>query len=189
MSQIELLLLGMLMEKPQSAYDLQKDIEKHKLSRWTKISVPSVYKKVLQLREKGCLKGNTVRGSRLADKVVYEITEEGRGYFEELMRAYAHSGVTFCLDLNVVVANLNKLEPSKAMEILSALRQTVQESARQHDGYLEEYRGMGLPLAAQTVLDQQKQLYDALLAWLETFAGQFEQEAGKDAEGKPYGTV
>ena len=53
MSSIDLVILGIVLEKPQSAYDIQKDIEYHNFSRWTKISIPSVYKKVLQLKEKG----------------------------------------------------------------------------------------------------------------------------------------
>lgn len=55
MSSIDLVILGIVLEKPQSAYDIQKDIEYHNFSRWTKISIPSVYKKVLQLKEKGYL--------------------------------------------------------------------------------------------------------------------------------------
>ena len=54
-SSIDLVILGIVLEKPQSAYDIQKDIEYHNFSRWTKISIPSVYKKVLQLKEKGYL--------------------------------------------------------------------------------------------------------------------------------------
>ena len=53
MSSIDLLILGMVLERPMSAYELQKDVEAHHLSRWTKISTPSVYKKTLQLRERG----------------------------------------------------------------------------------------------------------------------------------------
>ena len=42
MSSIYLVILGIALEKPQSAYDIQKDVEYHHFSRWTKISVPSV---------------------------------------------------------------------------------------------------------------------------------------------------
>lgn len=51
MSSIDLAVLGMVLEKPQSAYDIQKDVEYHQFSRWTKISVPSIYRKVIQLNE------------------------------------------------------------------------------------------------------------------------------------------
>ena len=39
MSSIDLVILGIVLEKPQSAYDIQKDVDYHHFSRWTKISV------------------------------------------------------------------------------------------------------------------------------------------------------
>ena len=85
MSSIDLVILGIVLEKPQSAYDIQKDIEYHNFSRWTKISIPSVYKKVLQLKEKGYLTSDVVKGERFAEKAIYSITDAGRAYFETLM--------------------------------------------------------------------------------------------------------
>ena len=80
MSSIDLVILGMVLERPQSAYDLQKDVEYHHLSRWTTISVPSVYKKVLQLKEQGYLQSKSVKGNKAADKAIDEITDAGRDY-------------------------------------------------------------------------------------------------------------
>ena len=68
MSSIDLVILGIVLEKPQSAYDIQKDVEYHHLSRWTKISVPSIYRKVLQLSDKGYLQSDIVKGDKFADK-------------------------------------------------------------------------------------------------------------------------
>ena len=109
MSTIDLVILGIVAEKPQSAYDIQKDIEYHHLSRWTKISIPSIYRKVLQLSEKGYLRSNIVKGDRFADKAVYSITDEGKDYFNSLMQYYATQTVPLLFDFNVVIANLNKL--------------------------------------------------------------------------------
>ena len=61
MSSIDLVILGIVLEKPQSAYDIQKDVEYHHFSRWTKISVPSIYRKVLQMSEKGYLQSDIVK--------------------------------------------------------------------------------------------------------------------------------
>lgn len=84
MSSIDLVILGILMEGPRSAYDIQKDVEYHHFPRWTKISTPSVYKKVLQLKERGYLASDMVKGERLAEKAVYSVTESGRAYFNGL---------------------------------------------------------------------------------------------------------
>ena len=89
MSSIDLVILGIVLEKPQSAYDIQKDVDYHHFSRWTKISVPSIYRKVIQLNEKGYLNSDIVKGDKFADKAVYSITDKGRSYFEQLMDTYA----------------------------------------------------------------------------------------------------
>ena len=49
MSSIDLVILGIVLEKPQSAYDIQQDVDAHHFSRWTKISTTSVYRRVLQI--------------------------------------------------------------------------------------------------------------------------------------------
>lgn len=41
MSSIELIILGILLEKPQSAYDIQKDVDYHHFSRWAKVNINS----------------------------------------------------------------------------------------------------------------------------------------------------
>ncbi|AMP20455.1 hypothetical protein AZF37_04060 [endosymbiont 'TC1' of Trimyema compressum] len=55
MSTVDLILLGLVYDYPQSAYAIQKDIEYRNLSNWVKISAPSVYKKVIRLEGKGYL--------------------------------------------------------------------------------------------------------------------------------------
>lgn len=84
-----------MLEKPQSAYDMQKDVDYHQFPRWTKISVPSIYRKVIQLNEEGYLKCDIVKGDKYADKAVYSITEKGRTYFEEHMNTYVNQHVLF----------------------------------------------------------------------------------------------
>ena len=42
MQTLDIIILGMAAEGPRSAYDIQKDVEYHQLSRWTRVSVASV---------------------------------------------------------------------------------------------------------------------------------------------------
>lgn len=41
MSSIDLLIRGIVLEKPQSACDVQKDVEYHHLSRWAETYTPN----------------------------------------------------------------------------------------------------------------------------------------------------
>jgi len=174
MSSIDLVILGIVLEKPQSAYDIQKDVEYHNLSRWTKISVPSIYKKVLQLKEKGYLQSETVKGNKFAEKAVYAITDKGKTYFEQLMDTYANQQVPLLFDFNVVIANLNKMEKDKALNLVMQLRGSITASAQISDEYAVNYAD--IPLVGRTIFEQQKLLYQSLLEWLDAFESQFETE-------------
>lgn len=173
MSSIDLVILGMVLERPQSAYDLQKDVDYHHFSRWTKISVSSVYRKVIQLCEKGYLKSDVVKGDKFADKAVYSITDAGRAYFEQLMTAYAGGPIPLQFDFNVVIANLNKMEKGKALELVKQLRGNITASARANEKCAADYDD--IPLVGKTVFEQQRLVYRALLEWLDTFEGQFRE--------------
>ena len=173
MSTIDLVILGIVAEKPQSAYDIQKDIEYHHLSRWTKISIPSIYRKVLQLSEKGYLRSDIVKGDRFADKAVYSITDEGKDYFNSLMQYYATQTVPLLFDFNVVIANLNKLNKDAALDLISKLKESITVSVGTNEEYLTEYSN--IPLVGKTIIEPQGLLYKTLLEWLDTFREQFER--------------
>ena len=174
MSSIDLVILGIVLEKPQSAYDIQKDVEYHHLSRWTKISVPSIYRKVLQLNEKGYLRSDIVKGDKFADKAVYSITNEGKKYFKQLMTAYTNQAVPLLFDFNVVIANLNKVDKDEALKLVSELRENIKSSVRSNEAYAIEYAD--IPLVGRTIFEQQKLLYNSLLEWLDDFESQFKEE-------------
>ena len=67
-------------------------------------------KKVLQLKEKGYLTSDVVKGERFAEKAIYSITDAGRAYFETLMDTIAEQNVPLTFDFNVVITNLNKMD-------------------------------------------------------------------------------
>ena len=171
MSSIDLVILGIVLEKPQSAYDIQKDVDYHHFSRWTKISVPSVYRKVIQLNEKGYLKSDIVKGDKFADKAVYSIAEKGCAYFEKLMDTYASEPVPLLFDFNVVITNLNKMDKEKALELVAKLRNNIVASAKSNDEYAANYAD--IPLVGRTIFEQQRLLYHSLLEWLDTFESQY----------------
>ena len=165
MASIDLVILGMVLEHPRSAYDLQKDVEYHHFSRWTRISVPSVYRKVLELKARGYLESNTVKGERFADKEVYSITDAGREYFHQEMAACAGRGAPLLLDCNVMVSNLNKVGREEGLALLGSLRQRIQAAAEDTERYAEEFAD--IPLVGRTIFDQQRLVYEVLLQWLD----------------------
>lgn len=174
MSSIDLAILGIVLEKPQSAYDIQKDVDAHHFSHWTRISVPSVYRKVLQLQEKGYLQSQTQKGRRAACKAVYSITPAGRAYFRQQMANYAAQPVPILFDFNVVIANLNKLPQPEALALLTRQRDALAASLEATRLLSEKHAS--IPLTGQAIFAQQLALYQTLLAWLDDFRNQYEQQ-------------
>ena len=66
MATIDLIVLGILKKESLSAYDIQKIVEYRNISKWVKISTPSIYKKVIQLEKKGYMKGDVVKEGNMA---------------------------------------------------------------------------------------------------------------------------
>ena len=111
MSAIDLIVLGILKKEPMGAYDIQKLVEYRNISKWVKISTPSIYKKAIQLEEKGLIKGEIVKEGKMPEKVVYSLTEAGEKEFENLMLEIAEKPIHIFLDFNAVIVNLDSLSP------------------------------------------------------------------------------
>ncbi len=171
MSLIDLIILGIVSEKPQSAYDIQKDVEYHHLDRWTKISTPSIYKKVITLKEKNYLTTDVVKNGKFAEKSIYSITNKGIEYFQELMEKYSDQEITIPINFNVVISNLNKIPKPKALELINKIRNNIIKAQENNKKYTELYSD--IPLTGRTIFKQQEALYSSLLDWMSEFETEF----------------
>lgn len=52
-------------------------------------------------------------------------SEEKIDYFEKLMADYANQPVPILFDFNMVITNLNKMDKSKALELVAQLRSSI----------------------------------------------------------------
>ena len=143
MATIDLIVLGMLRKEALSAYDIQKQVEYQNISRWVKISTPSIYKKVIKLEEKGYIKSNAVREGKMAEKAVYSLTSAGEREFEKLMSEIACKPINIFLEFNAVIVNLDSLTPADQKQCLD----NIEANVKNLKGDLEE--NMALPLTIQ----------------------------------------
>ena len=167
MATIDLIVLGMLKDQALSAYDIQKLVEYRNISKWVKISTPSIYKKVIQLEEKGYIAGNTVKEGKMPEKAVYSLTEAGMREFEKLMLEISEQPIHIFLDFNAVIVNLDKLDASYREKCLQRIESSVAELKQ----YLEENPKLkedipDIPETGLAVLQQQYILVQAIETWL-----------------------
>jgi DNA-binding PadR family transcriptional regulator len=167
MATIDLIVLGIIKKEPLSAYDIQKLVEYRYISRWVKISTPSIYKKVIQLEAKGLIRGTVVKAGNMAEKSVYSLTESGEREFEELMLGIASEPIAIFLDFNAVIINLDALPPAKQETCLAS----IEENVRTLKTYLKENldKRKKVPQISETgiaVFQQQLILAQAIEKWL-----------------------
>ena len=129
MATIDLIVLGMLKKEPLSAYDLQKLVEYRNISKWVKISTPSIYKKVIQLEEKGYISSHIEREGKMPEKSVYSLTEKGKQQFEKLCKP-----INIFLDFNAVIVNLDSMPRERQQECLDNIESSMEVLKK----YLEE---------------------------------------------------
>lgn len=126
MAAIDLIVLGMIKAQPQSAYELQKNVEYRNISKWVKVSTPSIYKKVVQMEEKGYIRGKTVKEGKMPEKTVYQITETGEEFFLKLMEETARQPIRLFLDFNAVIMSLNLVSEQERRELTGRMEQEIE---------------------------------------------------------------
>lgn len=174
MAAIDLIVLGILKKEPLSAYDIQKIVEYRNISKWVKISTPSIYKKVIQLEEKGYIKGNTIKEGKMPEKVIYCLTASGEKEFEKLMLEISSKPVNIFLDFNAVIVNLMSLPPCDQKLCLT----NIESNIKTLKAYIEENLRVKenieeIPETGIAVLQQQLILTEAIEKWISSLRGNF----------------
>lgn len=174
MAAIDLIVLGILKKKSMSAYDIQKLVEYRSISRWVKISTPSIYKKTIQLEKKGYVKGTAVKEGKMPEKVVYSLTAAGEQEFETLMLEIAGKPVHIFLDFNAVIVNLDSLPLEKQKLCICSIEENVKELKDYLEQNMREKKNIPeIPAAGMAVLQQQLVLAEAIEKWIDSVKQRF----------------
>lgn len=167
MATIDLIVLGMLKKEPLNAYEMQKLVEYRNISKWVKISTPSVYKKVLQLEEKGYIKSHPEKEGKMPEKAVYSLTDAGEKEFERLMFEISSKSINLYLDFNAVIVNLDSLPPDQQKLCLSEIEKNIKQlKACQEENLREKENNPDIPETGKAVLRQQYLLTQAIENWI-----------------------
>lgn len=169
MSTIDLIVLGMLKKEPMSAYDIQKLVEYRNISKWVKISTPSIYKKTVQLEKKGFVKGSIVKEGKMPEKVIYSLTDAGQEEFEKLMLEIAAKPIRIFLDFNAVIVNLDSLSSENRKLCIDSIEENIKELKSYLEQNIHEKENLPeIPATGMAVLRQQFVLAEAIEKWIDS---------------------
>lgn len=167
MATIDLIVLGMLKKGPMGAYDIQKLVEYRNISKWVKISTQSIYKKALQLEEKGLITAEIVKEGKMPEKAVYTLTEKGEREFERLMMDISAQPIRLFLDFNAVIVNLDSLPPEIQAACIAEIEKNIHELTKNlKENFRQKEDAPEVPETGMAVLRQQMVLAQALEGWI-----------------------
>ena len=168
LSSINLIILGYLHNKEKSAYEMVKEFDIWNLTKWLKISTPSIYKNIIKLCENGYLNSRTVKEGEMPEKTLYSLNEKGNLYFNELMEESSKHIGNIYLDFNAFLVNIENLPEEKRKEYLNNFKNKAEErrafveSAYNHEKQHNEKSGSEL-----LILDLYNEVYNVLQKWSE----------------------
>jgi DNA-binding PadR family transcriptional regulator len=111
----DLLLLGLLLDRPMHGYELYQQIQSEGIDRWFNISAAGVYYSLRKLRDQGWVMESRPSGGGSSRKATYHLTDEGRGAFFTAMEAELASHEESCLEYDLVIYLLNRFPWQRAI--------------------------------------------------------------------------
>ena len=138
-SSIEIMILGALIERPMSAYEMDRVLEERNVRRWIRISSPSVYRNVIRLREQGYTVGTVVKEGEMPEKTVYTITDKGRERFAALMDEAAALPARVDFGFLPVLANISLVDEQTGRALIDELIETHLSTADRVDRLIPSY--------------------------------------------------
>jgi len=175
-STVDLMVLGLLLEKPRNAYELVRLVEERQLTRLLQISKPAVYKSCKRLFGTGLLDGQTVREGELPEKVIYKVNRRGKHHFAKLMDHYSKEIQPIYFSFNSFLWQLDKLPASDALSKLEQLQASLRATKEWIDAHEKEARASAsLSFPARVIIKQYRMLITTLVEWIAETKKEFEK--------------
>lgn len=175
MSSVDLIILGIVNQRPVNAYELVNILKIQNISRWVKVSPQGVYRNVNILKEKGYLKGTRIKEGKMPEKTIYSITKKGEEYFLKIMRNISADMGNFYMDFNAVIANLPNVNRKEANELLKNLRHQFYK--KREDIQYNYQNRKNLPLEARMIIRLYYDIFDKIfINWIEEFIKEFNRK-------------
>ena len=118
----QLILLGILLGEKTHGYRLAEYV-RHAMSQYTDIKKLKVYYTLGKLEQDGYVEQETEREGKRPERRVYQITEEGRTYFLQLLRNNLGGFTRTFFNDDIGIAFMDRLPKSEVRELLKKKRE------------------------------------------------------------------
>lgn len=139
LSNIKVILLSIVNEKPSYAYEIDKIIDLREMRRWIRVGVASIYQVLKKLEERNLVYSQKEKEGSMPERKRYYITEDGRKALIENSKRLLSSLEWYYLDLNVGLETSDLLSGEEVARCLKKRLARVQSNKKR----LEEIYAAG----------------------------------------------
>ena len=108
MTKTDLLLLGLLLDRPMHGYELYQQIQAEGIDCWFNVSTAGVYYSLRKLHDQDLVTESRQRAAGSTRKSIYRLTDKGRAVFFEGMDAELANRDEIYLEFDLAIYLLNK---------------------------------------------------------------------------------
>ena len=168
---VEVVVLGLLAEEPMHGYDLLERFRARSMGFWVEVGKASVYQTLHRLEARGLITGRAQDGREGPDRRVYRITRAGRSRLGEGLTERFGELTPYETDAGLALGFIDRLSTARADEAVAARELAVRDLLDALAAERERTAGLGGPGRAlsDALLDRQRALAEAELAWLARF--------------------
>ena len=144
-SDIEAAILGLLCEKSQYGYDLDRIIEGRGMRNWTQIGFSSIYYVLKRLEKSGLISSGLEAVEGKPSRRNYTVTEKGRAAMIEKVASVLSVCPKLVSPFDLGLANIDLLSPEQALACLNEHIRSLDERARFLERSIAESMGRSDP--------------------------------------------
>jgi DNA-binding PadR family transcriptional regulator len=144
-SDIEAAILGLLCERPQYGYDLDRTINDRGMRNWTRIGFSSIYYVLKRLERSSLIRSGLEAVEGKPSRRNYTITEKGRMAMREKVASALSGSPKLISSFDLGLANITLLSRDEAAECLHKHIASLDERARFLENGIAESMGRGDP--------------------------------------------
>jgi DNA-binding PadR family transcriptional regulator len=163
----DLLLLGLLLDRPMHGYELYQQIQAEGIDEWYNVSAAGVYYSLRKLREQGLVSESRQQVGGGTRKSIYRQTEKGRTAFFETMETELASREKAYLDYDLVIYLMNRVPLRRAIPQLQQRQAWLAEQAGGLEATLAAMRDNGHSPSRLAILDHKRRFLEMERAWLD----------------------
>jgi DNA-binding PadR family transcriptional regulator len=181
-TKIDLLLLGLLMDKPMHGYEVSQTIKAEGIDNWFNVSTAAIYYSLNKLRNQGLVAETKYQETGAPVRSVFRLTQAGREAFFEAMSENLGSNERTFFDYDLGIFMLNKLPRQRALTLMERRLESLQEWAAWSESALLTAQQRGDSPLRLAILEHATSWARMEAEWLmgimQRISGQDEADAG-----------